>query len=350
MNSAQGRSGFLVRRALWAGLCATAVVHAMVQLTSIPLLWHRTDSDRDVLAVYAAGERVRTGEPLYLPWPDYGPHVSTSSGPRFGAKLHLYPPFLATAVAPLTALSFTTFARLWYLPLLAAFWIYAWCLARLVLPRPNAWSVLIAGEALGLTPGAHRAVALGQIDPVLWALFGLALAVPAVRGAAFSASAAVKLYAGWPLLFAIRREGRGVFLQGLTVLLAGVLASGLTLGFGVFLDWAHYVLPIVGQGTFNRDNVSLSFAALRLIRLLGWAYVPGPLPDWARLYLTTVGIGAPLLTGWLTRRGNRNLQYGCVGAAAIMFGPLCWTSYLPILLSPVAVALGLRVRRPVAAG
>jgi hypothetical protein len=189
---------------------------------------------------------------------------------------------------------------------------------------------------------------------VLWALFGLALAFSRARGFGFMASAMVKLYGAWPLLVATSREGWRV-LRGAGVALAlGTAVCALVLGpaafVGALLDWARYMVPVVGQGTFMVDrvhgaaNVSLSFAGLRVARGLGWEYQPGPLPSWARLYLTLLGIGAPLLCAWLTRRmDNAVLRYGLVTVAAVLFAPLCWTTYLPLLLAPLAVAVRLRL-------
>lgn len=334
------------RRGLVIALRATALIHLAVQLlVFLPRHWQREDTQRDVNYIYTAAHRVHTGQPLYRPWPEYGPHVHTTMGPPYTFDRHPYPPFLATFLAPLAELPFTTFARLWYLPLLAAFWVYAWSLARLSLHRVDAWTVLIAGQVLTLFPGTYRALSLGQIDPILWALFGVALAVPALRGFGFATSAAVKLYAGWPLLFAIRREGKQVLLPAFAVFVVCYLVAGLTLGFDILFVWARTMLPVVSQGTFNADNVSISFAGLRLAREFGWEYVPGPLPGAARLYLTTVGIAAPLLTGWFTRKRSANVQYAFVGCAAILFAPLCWSSYLPLLLVAVAAWIGERQLR-----
>ena len=339
-----------IRRTAWLVVLVVAVAHLATQLfVFLPNHWRRIDIYRDVTYLYSAAERVRTGEPLYWPWPEYGPHVHTDMGPPYPFERHPYPPALASILAPATALPFATFARLWYILLLGSFWVYAWCLARLAGGRADAWSVLIAGTLLALFPGTYRALSLGQIDPVLWALFGMALVTPALRGAALATSAAVKLYAGWPLLFAMRREGRRVGLPALAVLAAGFLISGLTLGFQAFVTWATTMLPVVSQGTFNADNVSLSFAGLRLARTLGWDYAPGPLPPAARIYLTTVGIAAPLIVGWLTRRTRPALQYACVGCAAVVFAPLCWTSYLPLLLVLPAVWIGTLRERAAAA-
>jgi hypothetical protein len=263
-----------------------------------------------------------------------------------------YPPFFIATLAPLAKLSVATFARIWYVVLYAGFFAYAASLARLATGRITPARVIVAAAVLAATPGAQLAIMVANVEPVLWALFGLALAFPLARGFGFMASAMVKLYGAWPLLVATSREGWRVVWGAGAALVLGVVVCVLVLGPGEFLggmrDWVRYMVPVVGQGTFMVDrvhggaNVSLSFAGLRLARSLGWEYQAGPLPEWARLYLTLVGLAAPLLCAWLTRGMESSvLRYGLVTIAAVLFAPLCWTTYLPLLLAPVAVAVRL---------
>ena len=335
-----GNRRFLAGRTLQLTVRGLALVHLVVQLlVFLPNHWKRTDRYRDVTYLYTAAQRVRSGQPLYRPWPEYGPHVHTEMGPPYTYDRHPYPPPLASVLAPFSALPFTSFARLWYFPVLAGFWGFAWTLARMA-GRASGWSTLTAGLLLGIFPGTYRALSLGQIDPILWALFGLALVLPAWRGAAFALSAAVKLYAGWPLLFAIGRERSRAFVPAAVVALGAVVVSGFMMGLDGFYSWGRHMLPVISQGTFNTDNVSLSFAGLRIARSLGWDYVPGPLPVPARIYLGLMGIAAPITAGWLARKSRPEFQYAWVGAAAVLFAPLCWSSYLPLLLVLPALGLG----------
>jgi hypothetical protein len=339
-----GNRRVLAARTFQLTVRGMALVHLVVQLlVFLPNHWQRRDRYRDVTYLYTAAQRVRTGQPLYRPWPEYGPHVHTEMGPPYTYDRHPYPPPLASVLAPFSALPFTSFARLWYLPLLAGFWVYAWSLARMARGRTSGWNILIAGLLLGIFPGTYRALSLGQIDPILWALFGLALVLPAWRGAAFALSAAVKLYPGWPLLFAIGRERSRVFVPAAVVALGAVVVSGFVMGLDSFFSWGRHMLPVLSQGTFNTDNVSLSFAGLRIARGLGWEYVPGPLPVPARIYLALMGIAAPMTAGWLARKSRPAIQYAWVGAAAVLFAPLCWSSYLPLLLVLPALGLGVLI-------
>jgi hypothetical protein len=106
------------------------------------------------------------------------------------------------------------------------------------------------------------------------------------------------------------------------------------------------MLPVAGQGTFNPYNVSLSFLVLRIARWLGWEYVSGPLGAIPRLFLTIVGIAAPLIAGWLLRKKDERLRYAGVVCAAVFFAPLAWNFYTPLLIAPLALILGQRVWNP----
>lgn len=324
-----------------------SALHLAVQLAhQAPLLWDEAATRQDVANYYHTVQRAARGDPLYRPWPEYGPHFATDEHP-YPHDRHPYPPFLTAALTPLAGLGPLEFGRAWYVVLFAAFWVYAAALARLATGRVTAVGVVVAGGALGFTPGAWTALQVANVEPVLWALFGAALAFPALRGFGLAASAMVKVYAAWPLLLAVRLEGWRVLRSAAAAVALGTLAGCLALGPAVFFtsiaDWARHMLPVIGQGSWRVDtahngiNVSLSLAVLRLARRLGWEYVAGPLPGWARLYLTVVGIAAPLLAMWWTRRLEPALRYALVTVAAVAFAPLCWTTYLPLLLAPLAL-------------
>ena len=302
----------------------------------LPSRWDHPETAWDAHDYYLAARRVRDRLPLYRPWPDYGPDVMTPGRP-YPKDRFPYPPPFAALLAPFAALPEPVFIRLWTLLLLAAFWVYAGALARLATGGLTLSRILIAGLAIAAVPQAYLALSFGNVDPLLWALFGLALATP-VRGAAFAASALVKLYATWPLLLASAREGRRVMLPAACVILAGLLVGAAACGSSSWIDWARYFLPVLGQGTFNPGNLSLSFAGIRLARVFGWRYLGGPLPFPARLYLTGMTVAGPLGAAWIARRGSRELRYATVGVSALAFGPLCWPYYLALMWAPAAVA------------
>jgi hypothetical protein len=317
----------LLRKAL----LLLAALHLAWQLgVLVPVMWQRTDTRRDMILYYTAAQHALRGEPLYERWPEYGPHLTPFK--------YFYPPQFAVVIAPLGALPFPVFSRLWYALILLAFWVYAGCLTRLACGRVSFEGCLIAGLALGLLPKIYIALVLGQADPFVWALFGLAFCLPSA-GALLAVAAQIKLYTFWPLAVAGWHERQRILRPAAIALAAGLALGGLACGWGAFGEWAKSVLPVVGQGTFNNDNVSLSFAVLRLARGLGWNYAGGPLPGIARFYLTVMELLGPLTVACLTRRCEKRMQTACVAAAALLFAPLCWTCYLALLLTPAALAL-----------
>src|SRR5690606_22431744 len=120
---------------------------------------------------------------------------------------------------------------------------------------------------------------LGNVDPILWAAYGAALAYPGVRGIGFMSVTLVKLWGAWPLLFAlVRREWRTVVTAVATFVVACAAVS-LVLGpaefANAFYSWFRHMLPAAGQGSFNPYNVSIPTAVLRVARELGWEYTTG---------------------------------------------------------------------------
>jgi hypothetical protein len=348
---APGRTG--AARALRLAVLLAGCGYVVYQLGFfLPRFWDAAGTRPDGLNYYVTARRASAGEALYRPWPDYGPHYATAAFP-YPWDRHPYPPFLTAVLVPLAGLPAPEFGRALYLAVVPAFWAYAATLAKLATGVVRPAGVLAAGLALGLMPGAHLALQLANVEPVLWALFGAALAFPALRGFGFTASAMVKLYCAWPLLLALKTEGRRVALSAAAALALGAVAGCLALGparfFGALWDWTRYFLPVLGQGTFHVDtrnngiNLSIPMAGLRLARHLGWwEYAPGPLPGWARLYLTALGVAAPVLAAWWTRRAERTLRYALVTLAAVVFAPLFWTTYLPLFLAPLAILAGRR--------
>jgi hypothetical protein len=297
---------------------------------SLPVRLLRTDVDRDLIAYYQAVERMHNNEALYLDLLEKGPHKPDK-------PVYQYPPVLSSVLAMMPAMSFMTFARVWTLLLYLAFWVYSICLAKIAVGRVTTKGVLVAGLVLSLFPGTHIALSLGQIDPLLWALFGIALTVPTLRGAGFMAVTLVKPWAVWPLLWSFR-DGRKVITNALIVFLVAVflgifMRSG-DLYFSEWLTWFRDILPSLGQGTWSSGNWSISFAVLRVINQFGlWDYSGGILPLWARLWLLLCGIVLPMLVGFFLRKKCTILQLSAIGCTAVIFSPICWTSYLPVLLT-----------------
>jgi hypothetical protein len=300
----------------------------------------------DFLPIYLHAERIRASEPLYWAWPDYGPHVLTAAQPEYPAERMPYPPFLSAALSYVSGVGLGPTAVLWHTLVFSSVFVYGWCLARLA-GRSDMIAVGFSVAVVLSMPHTFAALSYGNVEPILWAMFGLALLSPKARGAGFSAITMIKLYGAWPLLFALHREFRRIVTSASIMIAVGAGLAALALGsIGVmegFKDWVRYMLPVVGQGTFHPSNVSISFATVRVSLLLGlWEYTPGPLPIPARVYLSVVAIAVPVTVGWWARRLQPPMQYSLVTCAAVLFSPLCWATYLPLLLAPAAI--GLRTR------
>lgn len=322
-------------------LLLLAIFHFFLLMCySLPKRFLRTDQNRDVLAYYLVSERIHKGKPVYWPLPEVGPHKPST-------PFYLYPPVLCSIIAIMPPTSFVKFAQIWTVLLYAMFWIYAACLTQLAIGQVTLSGILVAGAVLTCFPGTHIALSYGQMDPFLWALFGLTLAVPVLRGAGLMAIALVKPWAIWPLIWTLR-EGKRVWVGASLVAVGGAGVGMFVIGPTEFYSecyiWIRDVLPSLGQGTWTlgpKGSWSLSFAVLRAIKALHlWAYEGGVLPFWARAWLTFSASAAPLLVGWFLRRRPMALQVSAMGCAAVLFAPTCWTSYLPMILSLLAVLIG----------
>ena len=335
-------------------------------LLFVPIQWGRVDGHRDTVAYHQASVRVAGGTSPYVPLPP-GPHRDV------GEFQYLYPPYLAAALGLAPQTSFVTFARAWLVLLLAAFWGYAVCLAKLAEGRVTLRGTLVAGAILSFTPGGAMAITLGQADALMWPLIGAGLGWSSARGAGFLGAALLKVHGAWPLVLAAWRERRPVVVSAAAAaavaLAVGLVAFGPKPFVDAHRDWLVHVVPALGQGEFFPGNglfdavahvsstlpvggsvvlpvllvpnLSLSFAPIELAHRMGWwTYPGGDLPAALRGYLLAVGVLAPLLTAWWTRRRPPVVQYALVVSAAILFAPIFRPSNIPLLLAPVAALLG----------
>ncbi len=332
------KRGFTLRLPLYRRvLLFMAIFHFVSMLGySLPVRLLRIDKYRDLTAYYQVIERIHNNEPVYINLPKKGPIKQD--------PVYNYPPILSSIFAMMPVMSFVTFAQVWTLLLYVAFWVYAICLAKIAAGRVTVTGALVAGLALTFFPGTHMALSLGQVDPFLWALFGIALTVPAIKGAGLMAVTLVKPWAMWPLLWSLRDGWRvitGVLIVSVGSLVLGVLVRGTDVFYAECLTWFRDWLPQLGQGTWTAGNWSISFGVLRVIKGLGlWDYSGGLLPLWARLWLHFCGIAVPILVGFFLRRKHMILQISVVGCSAVVFAPICWTTYLPVLLTALSLLAG----------
>lgn len=286
---------------------------------------------------YQALQNLQSGAPLY------------AGGGLAGG--YLYPPPFLVFIYPLGQFDEATFMRVLLCLLFVAFFVYAWCLARIACTRPRWHHVMLACFVLTLWPGQIQAMSNGNFQPVLTALWGLAYACRAsqVRAIALSLSAIVKIHTVLPLAVAFFDEGqsagwrsalRKIGVPSFLTFLFLIMAGGWLCGWGSYAEWMNTVPARISGGTFYFWNVSPSVGVLRLLRALGWWHYPGgALTAGPRLFLLLCSVGGPLLVWWLMRRRSPELRQTCVGSAVVLLAPLCWTYYLPILLVPLAFCL-----------
>jgi hypothetical protein len=314
---------------LGQAVLALAIFHLAYQLLIwAPDNWMRQDSYRDFTVYYRAAMRLKNGLPLYQLWPNYTPG-------DYPSRFFYPPPFLLLA-RPLVELNYLWFGRVWTSGLILAFWVYAVSLAKLATGKADWRSVLIAGLCIELCPRGFAAMGYGNFEPVVWACYGVALST-GVRAAPLAFAAMMKLHPVWVLAMVIQREGSKALLTALTILAFGFGAGIWVCGWDNSLQWWPATSPVVSQGTFLPDNVSLSFLLIRVFHALGVIHTNAPLPTWAKAYLSLMTLGAPLAMMYGTRKLPDELRYALVASVTILSAPLCWSIYLPLLLAPAAI-------------
>lgn len=296
----------------------------------IPLVWSRAHVARDLGCYYvAAGRILHHAGPYQIP-PGFVPSIT----PRW----YMYSPQLALTFIPVAKVPFMTVARAWYLVELSAFWLFAAILARIASSKWSIAGALRWGVALWTVPDMGTIIIAENIDAVLWVLFGLGFLLPA-RGVLWSAIAQVKPFTVPALILASVIERRAVWLPSLLVVGIGWGAVVAVCGPGVVEDWLRSVSDVASQGTANVSNISLSFACVRIAAMLGYIDFNHPLPQAARHFMLGAELIAIAVTAMCTRKMERDFRYASLTAAMLLFSPLCWVNYIPLLFLLPAVAI-----------
>ena len=272
----------------------------------------------DYEAYDLAARRIAVGGALYPP----GLAEAYNSGQYAG--LYLYPPPLAVALVPLTALG----------PAQA---VLGWLVLRLVL--------LVAGVALlpisALARGAVMAVAsisfpvwydlnLGNLSIVLFALSALIWRFRdgPVSPVLLAVAGAVRYPFGLVLVsWLLQRRWRAV---GVT-LVAGVLIGAATLPFVGIQGWFDYLGAIraLGDVSAGEHNISLATTA----NALG---IPGPEGLWVALGIAVAVVAA----AWSALRRDPETALVVALTGTILFFPFFHPHYLVQLLIPAAFLAG----------
>jgi len=318
-------------RILRQAIFIIGLFHVIIQL----YFWYpaclNDHTKRDWFIYYAAAVKISQHASPYVKSPVYTAHQTP--------RIYLYSPAFALLLVPLSALSPLRFAQVWYALILAAYWVFCGALAKLsARSQIHVEAVLAWGLALAYTPGVYTSMAMGQADALVWAMFGLG--VTWKQQFWLGLCAHIKPYYAWPLaVYGIRAEYKQL-LTALTVMALGFLAALAVCGPGVFKDWYTTAYLVGSQGTFNSDNISLSFAGIRAARLCGWSSGPGAMPEMARIYLAVMSVMAPVAAAILSRPLSVRRAAIVTLIAALLFAPICWTAYLAVSLLLVGDGIG----------
>jgi hypothetical protein len=340
----------MLRRVILICLLAFA---PLTQVVFLPYHWRNAGEliGRDAGVSWLAAERVRSGQPLYNPVPE-GPQTFGDPG------LYIYPPFLGPAVALLPPLSMLSFGRIMMVLALLGLWAFAAELAalsgRLTPTRTLAW-----GMVLTIWPHATFTAMIGNPEPILWTLVGLAIIWPGFRGIGFTLAALIKPYSIWPLVVSWWRDGRRVATTAAYTAMASSLIAVAALGPVGFVDacvaWLRDVYPNISQGqtsirppnffgVLTHGDISIPFAPINIaVWQFGWHAEGGNLPGFARTYLSIASIVGPVVAAWLTRHRSVRMQCAATLSAALAFAPIFRAPHAALaVLLPLAVWMGER--------
>jgi alpha-1,2-mannosyltransferase len=269
----------------------------------------------DFLAYHQAVERLLAGEPLY--------DMSFTESGGFG--LFYYPPTFAPLILPLGLLSAMTATWVWIGGSLLAF------LAGVaVLPVSRSvrwWVVLLAGWSFPFV----YAVKLGQVGPILFALFAVGwrwLDDPARLGISGALGAAIKIQPGLILAWALFSRRWGAVVVGAGVLVVLAVASVLLAGVGAWTDFLTLLRtvsdPITTEHNFTPGAV---------------AYQLGVPADTASVLQFASTAAVVLLFFAAIRVSSPEASYLVAVVASQLVSPILWDHYAMLLLLPVAYLL-----------
>ena len=331
-----------IGRLLLVGLCALPLIFWL--LLWLPARWD--DVGSDTVAYVNAARAVDQDATMYEPLPPKGPHDL--------GIYYLYPPFLAAALSfvPLDARGMHN--MLLVLNTLAVLGM-SFVLPRIA-RRSWRWGFLVAALMVFNVP-LLVTIDIGNIEPLVnFLALASIVAAPALSAALLVVATALKVNPIWPLAVVVVRAGTparaGALGTVALVLGASTLAVG---GADLVLEsivWLKSVAPTLAQGqyasagavifghsfgpNFFTGNISPVFAPL-------FAF-PRPaageeLHAAARVYLSTMQFGLPLLVAYLTHKLPWRVQVGYVLCAALVSAPILRMSQLHMLLIVPALIL-----------
>lgn len=269
----------------------------------------------DFLAYHQAVSRLLDGAPLY--------DMSYTETGGFG--LFYYPPTFAPLVLPFGSLAPTTAIWTWIGLSLVAFGV-----GVAVLPTSRGvrwWVLLLAGWSFPFV----YAVKLGQVGPVLFALFAIGwrwLDRPGVLGATGALGAAIKMQPGLVLLWALLTGRWRAVAIGAALLGALAILATLLVGPGAWADFLT-LLRTVSDPITTAKNLTPGAVAFR-----------AGLPENAATVVQVLGMVAAVGTlvaavRWCTAEAS----YLVAVIVSQLVSPILWDHYAMLLLLPVAYLL-----------
>jgi alpha-1,2-mannosyltransferase len=266
----------------------------------------------DFRAYHQAAERLLAGQPLY--------DMSYTETGGFG--LFYYPPTFAPLILPFGVLSTSTAVWAWITLSLVAFLV-----GLLVLPVSRSvrwWVLLLAGWSFPFV----YAVKLGQVGPILFALFAVGwrwLDDPARLGLSGGLGAAIKMQPGLVLVWALLTRRWGAVAVGAGVLAVLAVVSVALAGVGSWSDFLT-LLRTVSDPITTEHNFTPGAVAYQL-------GVPATTATFLQ-FASTVAAVIVLLAA--VRLCTPEASYLVAVIASQLVSPILWDHYAMLLLLPVA--------------
>jgi alpha-1,2-mannosyltransferase len=269
----------------------------------------------DFLAYHHAAVRLLHGQPLY--------DMSYTQTGGFG--LFYYPPTFAPMLVPFGLLSATSATWAWIALSIAAFLAGAWMLP---VSRPvRWWTILLAGWSFPFV----YAVKLGQVGPILFALFAVGwrwMDEPVRLGVSGALGAAIKLQPGLILVWALlTRRFRAVLVGGLTLVVLAIVATLLT-GLPSWTDFLT-LLRTVSDPITTDHNFTPGAVAYQL-------GLPAGAASSLQLVSTVAAVAALLVA---IARTSPEASFLIAIVVSQLVSPILWDHYAVLLLLPVAYLL-----------
>jgi hypothetical protein len=293
--------------------------------------------------------------------PIYSPHEVTI--PRYLGKamdhdrspviVNAHPPTAVLLALPFASLDFQRAFLAWNIGSLLAFAASLWIVKRQLNIPLTRWSVGPLVTLLLLCYPLWDQCRLGQLTLILVLLLTAAWASersgrPYLAGVLIGATAAIKLFPGFLLIYYAMRGRWRVVGAGLSSLVVLTGCSILILGIGTYESYISQVLPEIGWFRVGWNNASIwGF----------WSRLFDPVPDHARLRsraepiyyspglafsLSLISVVAAL--GLLVRsirldvkREKEDLTFSLAIVAMLLVSPVAWEHYFLLLLVPLAV-------------